>query len=234
MIEIIPAVLPKNFADLEKHLGAVRPEVSGSKMAQIDVVDGVFARNKTWPYRDGDTFATIVADEKGLPFWEEFDFQFDLMIDHPETRVMEFVRAGASHIILHARSEGCVNAFETLVNLREEGGAFTIKAGLALLPTAQPEELEPFEAQFDFVQVMGINKVGYQGETFDRHAIYLVERLRKRYPELPIQVDGGVNLENMRELITAGATRLVVGSAIFGKDDPIAAIAELRAEANKI
>jgi ribulose-phosphate 3-epimerase len=234
MVEIIPAVLAKNFKDLEKHLAAVRPAASGSKMAQIDAVDGKFARNRSWPYRDESTFAKIVEEEKGLPFWEEFDFQFDLMIDHPETRVMDFVHAGATNIILHARSEGALAAFEKLINLREEGGAFSVKAGLALLPTAQPEELEPFEAQFDFIQIMGIARVGFQGETFDKHAIYLVERMRRRYPELIIQVDGGVSLENANALAKAGASRLVVGSAIFKQDDPAQAIVELRAEANRV
>jgi len=232
-VEIVPAVLPKNFKDLEKHFAAVRPGATGSSMGQIDVVDGVFARNRTWPYRDESTFAKIVQDEKGLPFWEEFDFQFDLMIDHPEVRLMEFVHAGASHIVLHARSEGALAAFEALINMREDGGGFTVKAGLAILPGSQPDELEPFEAQFDFIQIMGIDKVGYQGEPFDKHAIYLIERMRKRYPDLIIQVDGGVSLENANALAKAGANRLVVGSAIFKQDDPVQAIAELRAEANK-
>ncbi len=70
MVEIIPAVLPKNFKEMEKYLAAVRPELSGVKMAQIDVVDGKFARNRTWPYRDEGHFATIVKEEKGLPFWK--------------------------------------------------------------------------------------------------------------------------------------------------------------------
>ncbi|MDO8548184.1 MAG: hypothetical protein Q7R71_00730 [bacterium] len=233
MIEIVPAVLPKNFKDLEKHLAAVRPDATGSKMVQIDIVDGHFARNRTWPYRDESTFAKIVEEEKGLPFWEEFDFQFDLMIDRPETRVMEFVHAGASHIILHARSAGALDAFQKLVDVRQEGGGFSVKAGLALLPDAQPEELEPFEAQFDFVQVMGIARVGFQGEPFDKHAIYLVERMRRRYPELVIQVDGGVSRDNANALAKAGANRLVVGSTIFTQDDPVRAIAELREEANR-
>lgn len=234
MVEIVPAVLPKNFKDLEKHLAAVRPGVSGSKMAQIDVVDGRFARNRTWPYRDEETFAKIVEEERGLPFWEEFDFQFDLMIDNPVTRVMDFVHAGATHIILHTRAKGALAAFEKLVELREEGGAYSIKVGLALLPSAQPDELEPFEAQFDFIQVMGIERVGFQDEPFDRHAVYLVERMRRRYPELIIQVDGGVSMDNANALAKAGASRLVVGHDIFEADDPVQEIAKLRAEANRV
>ncbi len=80
---------------------------------------------------------------------------------------------------------------------------------------------------------MGIEKVGFQGEPFDKHAIYLVERMRRRYPELIIQVDGGVSLENANALAKAGASRLIVGSAIFGEDDPIAASKALQVEANR-
>lgn len=233
MVEIIPAVLPKNFKDLEKHLAAVQPPAGIPRLVQIDCVDGVYVRNRTWPFRDEGTFAKIVQDEKGLPFWEAFDFQFDLMVDHAGERVMEFVHAGASHIILHARAAGALEAFEKLVNLREEGGAYSVKTGLAILPGSQPDELEPFEAQFDFIQVMGIEKVGYQGEPFDKHAVYLVERMRRRYPDLIIQVDGGVSLENANTLAKAGANRLIVGSAIFKQDDPAQAMEELSVEANR-
>ncbi len=155
------------------------------------------------------------------------------MIDHPEVTVLDYVHAGATHIVLHARSNGAMEAFQKLIELREDSGAFSVKAGLALLPTSQPEELEPFEAEFDFVQVMGIEKVGFQGEPFDKHAIYLIERMRKRYPDLIMQVDGGVSMENANALAKAGANRLIVGSGIFKQDDPIAAIAALRTEANR-
>lgn len=232
-VEIIPAILQKKFKEIEKQLSLVRPEITGSKMVQLDVSDGHFARSRTWPYHDEDHFNTIVKEEKGLPYWEEFDFQFDLMINHPDEKVLDYVRAGASHIVVHARSPGAVEAMQKLVDLREEGGAFSTKVGVALPPDAQPEELEPFEAQFDFVQVMGISNIGYQGEPFDKHALYLVERLRKRYAELLIQVDGGVSMENANMLANAGANRLVVGSAIFKQDNPAEAVAALRAEANR-
>ncbi|MDE1924613.1 MAG: hypothetical protein KGH79_00310 [Patescibacteria group bacterium] len=230
-VEIIPAVLPKSFKDLEEHLLRIKGAV---KTAQIDVVDGSFAHNKTWPYKDAASFERIVAEEHGLPLWDELDFQFDLMIDNPAERIMDFVHAGASQIILHAKSAGAADALQQLVDLREEGGAFSIKAGLAILPDSQPEELERFEAQFDFVQVMGIARVGFQGEPWDKRALYLLERLRRRYPGLPLQVDGGVSMDNAQALAKAGANRLVAGSAIFKADDPVQAIADLKAEANRI
>ena len=231
MIEIVPAVLPKSFEDLKEHLERLRGAV---RRVQVDVVDGVLARHKTWPYKDHSTFAKIVEDEHGLPLWEEFDFEFDLMIKDPLAHALEYVRAGASRIVLHSDSDAAAEALTQLLSWREEQESFTVRVGVAIPASAQPEVLEPFEAQFDFVQVMGIERIGRQGEPLDKHALYLVERLRKRYPELPVQVDGGVKLENAQALAQAGATTLIVGSAIFGQDDPKAAYAALVAEANRV
>lgn len=230
MVTIIPAVLPKSFDDLKEKLGkiaAVAPEV------QIDAVDGEFAHGKTWPFKDAETFQHIVAEEHGLPYWEKLDFQFDLMMQHAEAKVSDFVHAGASRIIVHATSEGAADAVQKLVDLREESGAFTVQVGVAIMADVQPEILEVFEAQFDFIQVMGIAHIGKQGEPLEQKAVFLIERLRHRYPELPLQVDGGVTLENAASLVKAGATSLVAGSAIFKADDPVAAYQALLAKANE-
>jgi ribulose-phosphate 3-epimerase len=231
-IEIVPAVLPHSFKDLGEHVQHFKG--AAITCVQIDIVDGHFAHSRTWPYRDEGTFQKIVQEEHGLPLWDEFDFEFDLMVQDPVERMMDFVRAGASRVVVHAKSEDAVHAIQKLVDLREETGAFSVKAGVAIECDAQPDALLPFEAQFDYVQVMGIAKVGYQGEPFDKRALYLVERLRARYPDLPLQVDGGVTLENAHQLAKAGATRLVVGSAIFKADDPLAAIVALKTEANRV
>ena len=231
MVEILPAVLPKNFKDLTEHIERIKG--APVTCVQIDAVDGVFAPHCTWPYRDESTFEAIVKEEHGLPLWDVFDFELDLMIEHPENRVMDFVHAGASRVVVHAESDGALHAVQKLVDLREETGAFPLQVGVALSCMTQPDILEPFEAQFDYVQVMGIAKVGFQGQPFDVHALHLLERLRLRYPTLPLQVDGGVTIENAHQIVKAGATKLVVGSAIFKADDPIAAIKEIQAEANR-
>ena len=225
-VEIIPAVLPQSFKDLEERLAPLKDVI---KLAQVDVVDGQYAKGKTWPYRDTATFEKIAKEERGLPFWDKIDFQFDLMIQNPDKVLKEYLDAGASHVVLHARSEGVEKALQLIVDLRtEEIGSFSVHGGMALGPQDQPDMLEPFEAQFDFVQVMGIDREGRQGEPFDKKALYLVERLRSRYPKLPIQVDGGVSLQNARELVAAGASRLVVGSAIVKAEDPLAAYQEFQ------
>ena len=228
-VEIIPAILPKSFADLEAHVSKVRAVAT---TIQIDVVDGAFAHNKTWPYRDSGSFEKIVSEEHGLPFWEDHDYEFDLMIEDSHLKAMEFARAGALRIVVHANAHGAVEGLRSLADLRQETGAYVITTGLALQPTMQPDVLDSFDTLFDYVQVMGIEKEGFQGQAFDHHAVPLIERLRRRYPDLIIQVDGAVKMENARSLAKAGANRLIVGSAIFEAADPTAALEALKQEAN--
>ena len=230
MIEIIPAILPKSFDDLQKHAAMVH---GFAKKVQIDVVDGKFAHNTTWPYKDRASFEKLVAEEHGLPFWQDFDFEFDLMIENPAEHVMDYVRAGASHIVIHAHAGGAAEGLRKIAELKgDDDGAFSITTGLALLPNMQPDVLESFDTLFDYVQVMGIDHEGKQGKPFDEHAVALIERLHRRYPELVIQVDGGVTLETAPALVRAGASRLIVGSAIFTADNPEAAYKALYTEAN--
>ena len=233
-IEIVPAVLPKNFKDLESHVDKIAGTV---KRVQVDIVDGLYAHGTflhkaTWPYHDKGSFDKIVSEEHGLPHWDTLNYEFDLMINDPAAHVMEYVHAGASHIVVHARSPGSVEAVQHLVDLREDGGAFSVQVGVALMCDAQPEELNLFEAQYDYVQVMGIATIGRQGEPFDERSLHLLERLHVRYPDLPLQIDGGVNAERIPAFVKAGAQFLIAGSAVFRADDPGAAVAELTKIAN--
>jgi ribulose-phosphate 3-epimerase len=228
MIEIIPAILPKSFADLEIKLGLVR---EATRAVQVDVVDGVYAPSKTWPYADREAFEEIVRQERGMPFWEDIDFEFDCMIAHPQKEIEEYIAAGATRVVVHGAGQGIVEVLEKLQPSR--AGDLGVKVGIALLPGDEAGVYAQYAALCNFVQVMGIVQVGFQGHSFDARAIDLITSLRELYPELTIQVDGGVTTENARALAAAGANRLVVGSAIFGSDDPAQAIAALSREANR-
>ena len=98
-VDIIPAVVPHDFADLEERLTLIK---TFARAVQIDVVDGQYARGKTWPYRDRHTFDKIVQQEHGIPSWDVLDFEFDLMVNDAAATVMQYVHAGASRIIIHA------------------------------------------------------------------------------------------------------------------------------------
>ena len=228
MIEIIPAILPKSFAGLEERLALIR---EATRAVQVDVVDGIFAPNKTWPYESDESFEKIISQEEGLPFWEDFDFEFDCMVSNPALEIPKFLAAGASRIVVHGAGKDILDTLEGL-QLQRAGDLGTM-LGIALLPGDEAGTFAQYKELVDFVQVMGIYNVGFQGSEFDERALGLIAALHANNPDVPIQVDGGVNLENARAIADAGATRLVVGSAIFKSDDPRAAIEMLKKEANK-
>ena len=229
IVAIVPAVLVKSLKEITELLTPLQGVVNA---VQVDIVDGEFARAQTWPYKDHKTFEKILSGESTLPFWENFEYEFDLMVAQPVNAVPDFIRTGIQRIVLHAKSEDVLSAFQHLVDMRDDRGVFRVEVGVAIMPTDQPSILEQFDAQFDFVQVMGIDTVGKQGQKFNHHALYLVERLHRLYPQLQLQVDGGVSIENAQALVHAGASRLIVGSAIFGVKDPVAAYRELVSAVN--
>ena len=229
MAEIIPAILPEDIDDLRKKLSLVSGIVP---LAQIDVCDGKFAPTKTWPYKKGvdETFLRIVRQEEGFPFWDSVDFEADLMVRHPENIVDDWISAGAKRVIIHIESTPDPLSIFQKIKL-EYGSAsessYGIKVGAALdieTPNEEVYELlsevdDEGKQAIDFVQFMGIENIGYQGEPFDERVFEKIRELRERFPDTIISVDGGVSLENAAELIEAGANRLVSGTAIFESGD---------------
>lgn len=218
-IEIIPAILPKDFAEVEEKVGLV---VGLVKTVQIDVCDGQFVPNATWPYRKkDDTFEKIKHEQEGLPQWQKLDFEIDMMVNRPEEVVEEWVQTGATRIIIHIEARGDVaKAVESISGRVEVGLAINIETPI--------EALQPFIGQIQFVQCMGIDRIGFQGQAFDDKVLDKIKEIRVKYPEMIVSVDGGVSLERAKKLIEAGATRLVAGSAIFNSDNLVEAIEKLR------
>jgi len=214
-IEILPAILPKDFSELDENIGLVKGLV---KTVQIDICDGQFVPTATWPYkRLDDSFEKILREEEGLPGWENVSFEIDLMVNYPERIVEEWVTAGAHRIILHIEARGDIaEAIEKLQG--------RVEVGLALGMETPLSTLEPYIGKIQSIQLMGINHIGLQGEMFNTKVIERVTEARAAYSELPISVDGGVSLETGALLIQAGVTRLVVGSAIFRSDNVIEAV----------
>jgi ribulose-phosphate 3-epimerase len=211
VVEIIPAILPKSFSELEQSLFLVR---GLAKVVQIDICDGLFVPSSTVPYTDRARFDRILKQEEGMPSWEDFDFEMDLMVNDSAKAADEWVRAGASRILIHIESPDDRAALEKLQPLRDEYGV-SIDIGLAISLDTPLERLETLASFGSTIQSMGIAKVGYQGEALDERVFDRISELARLYPQHVISVDGGVTLENAPKLASAGARRLVVGSHLF-------------------
>lgn len=226
MIEILPAILPENFDELTGKLGGVS---RAARMVHIDVCDGEFVPSVSWPYNPADAmrFSAIAREEKGLPYWQDLDFEVHLMIEQPENQLDKWVHVGVSRIVVHAEAAkdfgALVDRYGTLVEL-----------GLALKFETTFETLPDTASQAAFLQLMSIARIGYQGSKFEASIVKKISAARAQFPGVPIAVDGGVNLENAASLIQAGATRLVVGSAIFRSDDPAGAYRKFAALAKGV
>ena len=160
MSEIIPAILPKSFEELSEKLSSVRGLV---ETVQIDICDGAFVPTRTWPYvGDHGQFAQLASEKTGLPYWEEFDFEFDLMVREPENVFPSYIAMGAKRIIVHLESIKS----ETLSKLFSDWTQ-KVEIALALKPSTPLSLLDPFIHEVSLVQCMGNDKIGFGGVALD-------------------------------------------------------------------
>jgi ribulose-phosphate 3-epimerase len=211
MTEIIPAILSPSFDELRSSLARLR---AFSSYAHIDICDGVFVRNVTWPYSDPGAFENISSGDEGMPFWKDIQFEVDLMVDGPEEVLREWINAGVSRIIIHNRS---TTKMKDILSRLEDAG---VEAGVALGVDEGSTALDAYHEKISFAQCMGIVDIGEQGNTLDERVMDTVRAIRTRFPNLAVSVDGGVRLETVQALSQVGAHRLIVGSAIMRADDP--------------
>ncbi|MDD5318583.1 MAG: hypothetical protein PHF79_02050 [Candidatus Pacebacteria bacterium] len=224
---ILPAILPSSLWDLTDQLERYRGLVP---MVQIDVCDGHFTPKASWPYtkkaagQDGEAgdLEKLMDEEEGLPFWQDFSFEIDLMVSDPETEVEKWIMAGAERIIFHLTKGSIEEKKEKFLTLASVLLDRNVEAGLALhLDTKIDDDLaliseiraagEVTGVPLHVVQVMGITHVGFQSQPFDERVIGKLQALHTAFPDLTLSVDGAVSHENAGDLADAGATRLVVG-----------------------
>lgn len=210
---IIPAFIPQNFEDLETHLFQVREL---TRAVQIDITDGRLTASPSWPYVGGDLeFKEILAQERGMPVWESFDFEIDLMVLNPAKEYEQWIDAGASRIIFHYKENEIATLKDIMQKTRERG----VETGLALHLSDPLDVVKDFIEHAGVIQLMGISRIGFQGEPFDERTLERVRTLKEMYPDMPVAVDGGVNFDTAPLLAEAGVDRLIIGSAIFGSAD---------------
>jgi len=225
MPEIIPAIIPKDFAELEVKIKLVEPYV---KTVQIDAVDGIFSSNTTW-----NTPGDLEKLETSLIL------EAHLMIENPHRALNEWLGSKVKRIILHWEAMEKIHNHELLpyktqvgpgfpvTNLAEEIHKNNKEFGVALNLETPISVLDNFINDIDMALLMSV-KPGQGWQKFEASVIPKIIALRQKYPDVKIEVDGGVNVENIPKLIAAGADFLVVGSAIFDSKDVGEAIEELK------
>jgi len=218
--EITPAILPRDFAEITEKIELIR---GFTKAVQIDICDGHFVPSFTWPYKKhDDSYEKMLHEEEGLPDWQDIDYEFDLMVDKPEEVVDNWVIVGASRIVIHAESKGdMAKAVKKLEGKVEIGLAYNIDTEV-MIPAGVDEN------SIGYIQLMGIDHVGFQGQPFDERVFDKIKTVKAKYPNIPISIDGGVSLETAPKLIAAGASRLIVGSAIFNDENPLDAVMKFK------
>ncbi len=214
MIKIAASILSADFARLGEQVSAA--EKAGADYIHCDVMDGHFVPNITI----GPLVVRAVRRVTSLPL------DVHLMIEQPERYVPDFVRAGASNITVHA--ETCPHLHRIVQQIHDLG----IQAGVSLNPATPLGVLEEILPYVDMVLLMTVNP-GFGGQSFIETMYDKVRRLRQWVNELglsvDIEVDGGVNVETVGQVVRAGANVLVAGSAIFAAPEGVTkAIAGLR------
>lgn len=217
MIEVTPAILVENFSELNEKLAKF---VNVTKMVQIDMCDGKFVPSISWPMGKNDQYSieAILNEEDGIPFWDHLDFEFDLMVLNAHKQFDFFARLGARRIVFHLEAEE-EESFKDFLESMDPYFKDNIDIGIAINTTTDIARLDPFINHIDFVQTMGIEHIGYQGEPFDERVLKQIKELRNKYKELQISLDGSVNENTAPLLIEAGVNRLVIGSALLRSFD---------------
>ena len=202
-------MLASDYANLEAELK--KCEENGADLIHLDVMDGHFVPNIT-------IGAPVIAAMKkvcGVPF------DLHLMISEPLKYIDDFCDAGADIISFHVECDSDIN--DTLDRIISRG----CRAGLAVKPKTPISEVYPYLDRLSMVLVMTVEP-GFGGQSFKTEVMPKIEELRKKCPDIDIQVDGGVTAETVKIARAAGANVFVAGSAIFRSSDPGAVIKQLK------
>lgn len=218
MIEVIPTnTCPPDFAELAHRSEAF---LKFAPHVQLDIDDGIFAPEISWPYKEGQWKELESMIEKGekLPYVDILKYEIHLMVEEPLHIGELLARMGASRILAHIESFKSDEVVQKTFATWRAAGVSEI--GLAIRINTPLERLEPFIAAISAVQIMSIATLGKQGAPFDPHAVARIQTLHEKHPSLTIAVDGGVSEQNIASLARAGARRFGVGSAISKAENP--------------
>jgi ribulose-phosphate 3-epimerase len=210
MIPIVPAIIPLSDADLLTQL----ERLSWSPEVHVDVVDGKFTPQTSWPcHPKGDPYAL-------KEHLDRFTLEVDLMVENPLPAAVDWMTAGADILVFHVETIDLDN-FKKFIEYTH------ITVSIACHGDTPIETLLEYAQFAEAIQLMGIRQIGAQGQPFDESVLHTIKTVKTAYPDKPITVDGSVNADTLSQLVAAGADRVIVGSAITLQTEPYAAYESL-------
>jgi ribulose-phosphate 3-epimerase len=205
VIELAPSILSADFAHLAEQVQAAAE--GGASLLHVDVMDGHFVPNIT--------IGPPVV--KSLRKATELPLDCHLMIENPDQYIPAFADSGADWISVH--QEECVHLHRTLELIKSHG----CRTGVVINPATPVETLSEVLDLVDFVLVMSVNP-GFGGQKFIPASLKKIARLAairtERGLSFRVEVDGGIGMETVQQVVRAGAEVLVAGNAVFGTGDP--------------
>jgi ribulose-phosphate 3-epimerase len=213
MVEIVPSILSADFARLGEDIGRV--EAAGISMLHLDVMDGHFVPNLT-------IGPPVVQSIRRIT---RLILDVHLMITDPDKYAPIFIEAGADQVLVH--QEVCPHLDRTLRMIQSEGA----RAGVVLNPSTPVAMLMDVIEAADYVLIMSVNP-GFGGQKFIPNSLRKVRTLdstrRELGLQLPIEIDGGVTVENIGDVARAGVDWIVTGASVFHSDDPGATVRRMQ------
>lgn len=210
-IPIVPAFIPKSASEVVEFT----KQLNFSRELHLDVVDGIFVGTPSWPYQPIGEPLSVKSHT------DAFTLEVDLMVKNPSAAAIDWVRAGADMLVFHIETIDLT----TFISIGEQ--LRTVSLGISLHGDTPIESILPYLEYADYVQLMGIEVIGLQGQPFSEKTFEKISFIKSHYPQLPISVDGSVNEVTIKRLVDAGADRLIVGSAIVKKENPHDAYVQL-------